>query len=154
MRVSRLTTTIALTTLLLASTLASAQKDPNVRAVEYRQAVLTVLGTNFGPLVAMARGNLEYDPEAVSMRAARMHQMTLMMEEAFSRDTSEADLDIETEALDKIWDNWEDFKSKIDDVQAATLALAEAPGNMDAFKAAFSDTGSACKSCHDEYRKD
>jgi cytochrome c556 len=137
---------------MFAAPFAAAQKDPNVRAVEYRQAVLTVLGNNFGPLVAMARGNIPYDAETVKLRARRMHVMTNMMEESFRRDTSEADL--ETEALDKIWDNWDDFMSKIEDVQQATLAMADAPGNMDAFKAAFNEVGGACKSCHDNYRED
>jgi cytochrome c556 len=151
-RVIRLCIPAALLTMLFTSAV-HAEDDPNAKAVKYRQSVLTVMGGNFGPLVAMARGNIPYDADAVALRGKRLHQMTLMMEEAFTRDTSAADVD--TAALDKIWSNWDDFTSKIADVQAATLALSEdGTGGMDAFKTAFSNVGSACKGCHDNYKED
>jgi cytochrome c556 len=137
---------------LTASTVVTAAEDPDARAVKYRKAVLTVMGANFGPLVAMARGNRDFDPKVVALRAERMHQMTLMMEEAFKRDTSASS--VETEALDKIWGNWDDFSSKIDAVQKATKALSRATSDEEAFKAAFSKTGGTCKNCHDNYRAD
>ncbi len=139
----------------LAASLAAGAADEDeagAAAVGYRQAVLRVMGTNLRPLVFMAREQMPFDAEAVAMRANRIHFMTGMMEEAFTRDTSGADVD--TEALDKIWSNWEDFQGKIAAVRESTGPLAEGPESFEAFRAAFSEVGRTCKSCHDEYREE
>lgn len=132
---------------------ALAAEKADLRAIDYRQAVLTVVGANFSPLVAMAREQRPYDREEVIMRAERINTMAQMMEEAFRRDTSSVD-DVETEALDKIWSNWDDFTSRIQKLDQTSMALAQGPSDFGAFKAAFSDVGGSCKGCHDNYRED
>lgn len=61
-----------------------------------------------------------------------------------------------TGAKPDIWQNPEDFASKLHNFQVAALAFhAAASGNdMNAAKARYSDLGGACKACHDKYRSE
>ncbi len=137
----------------MSTTVAQGAEEADEKAVAYRQAVLHVIGANLRPMVFMARGATEYDAEEVTLRATRIHQMSQMVPEAFARDTSGAE-GLETKALDKIWSNQDDFASKISALQEASLALSEAPAGLAGFKAAFSELGGACKSCHDNYKEE
>ncbi len=136
---------------LLVGTSYAQDRDPNEAALKYRQSVLTVMGANFGPLVGMVRGRTEFDAAEVKKRANRIRVMSTMIDEAFARDTREADLN--TEALDGIWENYDDFSAKAKALTKAASALAaSAEQGEGAFKKAFSKTGGSCKGCHDEYR--
>lgn len=59
-----------------------------------------------------------------------------------------------TEAKDAIWENWDDFASKVDAYAADTANLAKVAetGDMAQFGAAFQKATSNCKSCHDKYK--
>ena len=54
----------------------------------------------------------------------------------------------------EIWENMEDFESKMADLRAATEALEEAAesGDREQIAEAFAAAGGACKACHDEYK--
>ena len=59
-----------------------------------------------------------------------------------------------TRAKPGIWNNKDDFKSKIADLRRETVLMAEVArgGNkMDILKQ-FQKTGGTCKACHDEYK--
>ena len=75
-----------------------------------------------------------------------------MIPHVFQRDTSAFDLD--TEALDSIWEDYEDFSEKAAaSAQAASnLAAATADGQGAVMKA-FGALGGSCKACHDNYRE-
>jgi cytochrome c556 len=62
---------------------------------------------------------------------------------------------VETEALDAIWENMDDFRAKAADLEAAAgeLEAAVSEGRAAAI-AAFRATGGKCKACHDEYREE
>ena len=59
-----------------------------------------------------------------------------------------------TGAKPDIWQNAQDFSSKLRNFQAAAKAFnaAAASGDVGAVKARFADLGGACKACHDKYR--
>ena len=59
-----------------------------------------------------------------------------------------------TRAKPEIWQNSEDFGSKLRAFQTAARALQLAASGNDAaaIKARFADLGGACKACHDKYR--
>jgi len=82
-----------------------------------------------------------------------MANAATMNKSAFEKDTR--GMEGHTEAKDNIWDNWEDFSSRLDTLEADTAAFAEATktGNMAVIVPAFKKVGSNCKSCHDEYKK-
>jgi cytochrome c556 len=60
----------------------------------------------------------------------------------------------ETKAKPEIWKQNAKFKEAAEKFQAESVKLAAAAktGKEDAFKAAFSATAGACKSCHDDFR--
>jgi cytochrome c556 len=60
----------------------------------------------------------------------------------------------ETSAKPEIWANWDDFKSKGDDLkaQADMLVSAAQSGDMATVKAQFEKVGAACGACHKVYK--
>ena len=141
--------------LLLSIASASWAADADERAqaaVDTRQGLLKVVVSYFGPIVAMARQQIPYDGDLVKTNAEKIAQLAPMIPDVFRADTRAYDL--ETESLDEIWENYDDFSAKADVVaqRAGALAAATADGQAAAIKA-FGAVGAACKSCHDSYRE-
>ncbi len=120
--------------------------------IDTRQGLFKVVGSYFGPIVGMARGQIPFDGELVQKNAGRIGQLAAMIPDVFAADTREFDL--ATEALPKIWSAPEDFaeKSQVLVEMATELSLAAAEGQGPAM-AAFRKTGGACKGCHDDFRQ-
>lgn len=129
------------------------EKQAN-NVVEFRKALLQLVRSNMGPLGAMAKGNIPYDPEVMSVNALRIEQLGLMLEDYFIPDTTKFDVD--TGAKAKIWDNFDDFAAKANDMVSAAQALQEvvAEGDEGNYRSAIGKIGGTCKGCHDEYKED
>jgi len=140
--------------LLLGVSLPSFASDSKIEdAIKYRQAVYKVIAWNIGPMGAMAKGKIPYDAEVFAKNAKRMAVMSEMSLEGF---IPGSDKGFGTEAKPEIWENWEDFTAKMQDMEEATKRLAEIAeqGDFNAAKKQLGATGKTCKSCHDEYRLD
>ncbi len=144
---------------MLASTLVMAQQKATSErqaqfAIDTRQAVLTLLGSNMAPLAGMLKREIPYSQELVQKNASRLVQLAHMLPDTFMVDTSE--IDIETEALDGIWKNKADFDAKTQAfIEAAeALAAVSQDGNEGAVKQAIGAVGKTCGGCHDVYRAD
>lgn len=122
-------------------------------AAETRQGLLKVVVHYFGPMVGMAREQIPYDAELVEANATKIAQLAPLIPDVFRADTR--GFDLETEALDKIWDNQQDFADKAATVAERATALANAAANSDqgAAMKAFGALGASCKACHDNYRE-
>lgn len=61
-----------------------------------------------------------------------------------------------TGAKPEIWQNEQDFTTKLGDFQKAAAAFHATSAGSDAaaIKAGFGDLGKSCKACHDKYRKE
>ena len=151
---SKLTTSLVISVLLLAgnSSFAASEDERAQAAADTRQGLLKVVVSYFGPIVGMAREQLPYDGDVVKNNAEKISTLLPMIPHVFQRDTSAFDLD--TEALDNIWEDFDDFSDKAAaSAQAATdLAAATADGQGAAMKA-FGALGASCKACHDNYRQ-
>ena len=136
----------------LSVTMAVAHGTKAEDAVEYRKSVFHVIAWNFGPMVAMVKGEMEYDAEAFTLRAERMSVLSSQALEGFLPDTLVGD----SESKPEIWENWADFEAKMGDLEETTAALAEASlsGDMATIMPAFKATGGACKACHDDYKEE
>ena len=132
--------------------LAASAEERAQTAVETRQGLLKVIVSYFGPIVGMAREQIPYDAEVVRNNAEKVALLAPMIPDVFRMDTSGTDL--ETEALDGIWSNTDDFAAKAATVaeRASALAAATADGQGAAMQA-FGALGGSCKACHDEYRQ-
>jgi len=138
-----------------AETTSAPEVDRNMqRAVEVRQAVLRLVSTNFGPMRNMARGEADFDAAVVRKNSLRLHQLSLMLPDAFITDTRGSG--VETEALDAVWENPEAFAAKADDLSTAAGALVAttASGDEESILAAIGELGGKCGSCHDDFRLD
>ena len=134
-------------------TAASAQ-DAAESAVEVRQAVLTLMKNNYGPLAGMARDKIDYSAETATTRAERLAQLANMLGDAFAYDPR--GYAGETDALDAIWENPEDFADKLKTAVSRAEALSAIAGNgkSSEFVQAVGAMGKACGGCHDEYKVD
>jgi cytochrome c556 len=129
---------------------ASAQFAKPEDAIKYRKSALTVMGTHFGRLGAMAQGRVPFDAKAAADNADIVANMAKLPWAAFVEGTDSGD----TKAKPEIWKQSAKFKEAADKLQAESIKLAAAAhsGKEDAFKAAFTATAGTCKSCHDDFR--
>ena len=123
-------------------------------ATQFRQALLQLVKSNVGALGGMAKGAIPMDADKIKINSMRIEQLSLMMDDYFSVDTREFDVD--TEALPKIWDNYSDFQAKIKDLTAAAQELNKVAmaGKEGEFKTKIGALLKTCKGCHDEYKED
>lgn len=123
-------------------------------AVDTRKSLFKMLRFNLVPIAAMAQG-APFDAEVAERNARRIALMATMIPEVLAQDTSAFD-NIETTALDKIWDNQPDIAVKTQTLidNANAFADAAATGEMAATLGAFRAFGGSCGNCHDEYRVD
>ena len=121
-------------------------------AVQFRQALFQLVRSNVGILGAMSKGAVSYDAEIMQKNGMRMEQLSLMLEDYFKTDTSK--FDVETEALDKIWTNGDDFSEKAQALTAAAknLQAVAKSGDEGQYKQAIGEVFKSCKGCHDNYK--
>ena len=123
-------------------------------AVDQRKSLFKTIRYNLGPIAGMAQG-APFDAEVAERNARRIAVMATMIPEMLAVDTSAFD-NIETTALDSIWDNQDDIAAKaqalIDNANA--FADTAATGEMGATLGAFRAFGGSCGNCHDTYRVD
>ncbi len=157
-RLTRLAAPLCALGLLLIATIApQAAEGPTPEqkaqaAVDTRQGVFKLVYHYFGPIAGMARGMIPFNAEVVETNATKISQLATMIDDTFKSDTRA--FDIETDALDGIWEDDADFAAKAQNLAAKAAALAAAAqAGEEAFPGAFRATGGACKGCHDDYRQ-
>jgi cytochrome c556 len=154
----KIITLAALITLSIGSSIALANtvnSDKQAQtAVQFRQAILQLVRSNMGPMGAMAKGDIPYNADVMELNSLRIEQLGLMMEDYFVADTRAFDVD--TGALDAIWDNQADFNQKAQDMVNAAINVREVASarTEDDYRKAIGALGATCKACHDDYKKD
>jgi len=127
--------------------------SPAERAIEYRQAVYTVIGGNFGPIGGMLQGRAPFDGADALKRAQRVAFMADFLDDAFPEISKQG----ETKAKSEIWTERAEFDKLVNDFKSHTAALAatlakDNKGANDAFKSAATAVANDCKGCHDKFR--
>ncbi len=137
---------------LMAALPAAAQFAKPEDAIDYRQAVMTVMGTHAGRLGAMVQGKVPFDAKTAAENAHVVHEMSLLPFSAFGPGT---DFGADTKAKPAIWKDTAKFQAAAKEMQQQVVKLDAAAkgGNPDAIKTAFGDTAKACKACHDDFRE-
>ncbi len=132
---------------------AAAQFAKPEDAIKFRQSALTVMGTYFSRLGAMANGKAPYDAAVAAADAELVAMVSHLPWQAFGPGT---DKGRETAARPEIWQEQAKFKERAEKMQstvAQTLLPAAKSGNLDQLKAAFGPTAQSCKACHDDFRR-
>ena len=153
---------LALATLMASSMLyvASAQDDgptPEQQAAAAttdRQAIFKLLRFNIGPIIGMAQG-APFDAEIAERNARRIAGLAPMIPELLGAMDTRG-YDVETEALDLIWDNLDDIETKAQALVTAANEFADVAsgGDMGATLRGVQSLGGACGNCHETYRVD
>ena len=123
-------------------------------STKMRQAVFGLLGSNMGPLGAMAKGKMPVDAEAVEKYALRINQLSFMIADYTRTDTSK--FKVKTEALDKVWSQRDQFLENIDKLTLASANLQKAAETKDEtkIKTAIKGVGKTCGGCHDDFKEE
>lgn len=132
---------------------AAAQFAKPEDAIKFRQSALTVMGTYFSRLGAMANGKAPYDAAVAAADAELVAMVSHLPWQAFGPGT---DKGRETAARPEIWQEQAKFKERAEKMQstvAQTLLPAAKSGNLDQLKAAFGPAAQSCKACHDDFRR-
>jgi cytochrome c556 len=121
-------------------------------AIKYRKAVMTLQGSHFGRIAAMASGRVPFDAAVAAENAAIFETVTRLPLGGFVAGSDKGD----TRAKPEIWSDTGKFKAVGDKLNADAIKLNAAvkAGNMDGIKAAVGAVGGDCKSCHDDFRKE
>lgn len=127
---------------------ASAQFAKPEDAIKYRQSALSVLGTHFGRLGAMANGKMAYDAKSAQESAEIVAFMSKLPWAGFGAGTEGG------KSKPEVWKEQAKFHDLSDKMQAEAVKLNAAAklGNVDSLKAAFGPAANSCKSCHDSFR--
>ncbi len=120
-------------------------------AVKYRQSALSVMGTHFGRLGAMANGKAPFDAKAAADSAAVVETLSKLPWAAFGEGTDKVG---NTKALPAVWKEPAKFKDASEKMIAAVAKLnaATKAGTLDSLKGAFGPAGGTCKGCHDDFK--
>jgi len=135
--------------LLAMSSTAFAQFQNADKAVEYRESVMTVMGTHFGRIGAVVKGDVPYNKDEVAKNAAIVSMMSTLPWQAFGPGMEGG------KAKSEVWSDNAKFKAAAEKLQLATANLntAAQSGDLDNIKKAFGSAGQACKGCHDDFKK-
>ena len=126
------------------SPLAISHFDDSQIPQSYRQSYFTLLAMNFGPIGAMVKGEMPWDDAMLKTFADELGALASMdVSRAFAPGSDKGT----TRAKPGIWDNPDDFRAKLGDMQEALLALQEAAGTGDkeTIAGAVGAAGKACK---------
>ena len=128
---------------------AFAQFQNAEKAVEYRESAFTVMGTHFGRIGAVVKGEAPYNKEDVAKNAAIVAMMSTLPWQAFGPGTEGG------KAKPEIWSDNAKFKAASEKMQLAVADLNKAAqsGDLESIKKSFAAAGSTCKGCHDDFKK-
>lgn len=136
---------------LTASTLALALTASFAGPAEDREAFMKENGKLLGQLAPVAKGEKPFDAAEVKslLEAFNAHTQKLDVVALFPEGTGGRP----TRADPAIWENFDDFKAKAEDLKMAASAAAQTnPQNPQELGAQVASIGGKCQACHEKYR--
>ena len=111
-----------------------------------RSKLMQNIRLEFSVLARMSREKIEFDESLAETARLNLLKLAASTPAIFEDD----DLPINSEALPAIWENWNDFISKSEDLEFVlegvdTSTLIDLRGSL-------GNVGAACGSCHQNYR--
>lgn len=127
---------------------ALAHDDVKNPAVKARMMAMEAIGGSMKTLAGMAKGEMEFDTAKAEAAMATIASEGMKVPALFEANET----DPKSESLPQIWENWDDFVKKSDDMVMAAKGNATLPDRA-ALGAALGKVGGTCKACHSDYRK-
>jgi cytochrome c556 len=138
---------------------AAAQMKPE-EAIRARQAIMRVIGLNFGPIGKMAAGEAPFDKKKFQENAERIKSVWEMNVGQYfvpgtDKPVAGSKIAEFTNAKPEIWAKPDRMKALAGEATQRVNELAEAAksGDEGKMKAAAGALGKSCKACHDEFRQ-
>ncbi len=130
------------------------EKAPEDVAIEHRRAHMQLIWRDFGPVLSMAKGDMEYDAATAQVHADNLRALSSYNPTAlFPAGTAKPDRDGDTRALPAIWERLDDFLAAYGNFTTAMAQVAEVASNgQPELAAAVFDAGKSCGACHDDFR--
>jgi len=125
--------------------------DPIEDAITYRQSAYKMMVWHVKPMTAMVKGKTDWDADAFNYHAKALAKLSRFPINGFIPDSDFGD----TRAKEDIWENWDDFQTKMNALieQSQALAKIASSGSQEAITEQFIKTARTCKSCHKKYRE-
>ena len=111
-----------------------------------RSKLMQTIRLEFSVLARMSREKIEFDESLATSARLNLLKFAVSTPDIFEDD----DLPINSEASPTIWENWDDFVSKSEDLEFA-LEGVDTSTLID-LRASLGNVGAACGSCHQKYR--
>ena len=140
---------VALLGLALSAPAVMAQ-SPAEGSIQYRQKVMTGIGSSMGAIGDILKNKLPLQAN-IAEHAKVININSKLIASAFKENVSEG----KTDAKPDIWKEWSKFEEAAKKLETASAKLAEvaAKGDMAATGDAIKGVGGACKGCHDDFKK-
>lgn len=124
----------------------AAEKDP----IQARQDAMQSVGDAMKQLVGIVRGDLKFDATVVASNAKAISDNLHAAADLFPAGSDHGAL--ETWAKPEIWSHKSDFDAKLEAAHTAAMDLQKVTEES-SYRPAFGKLGSACKACHESYRR-
>lgn len=123
--------------------------------VKYRQSIYQVMSAQAKVLGSMAKGETEFDAEAVHERALNLGNVAKLLGETYVPATQDVK---DSNMLPAAWNDMDGFQDKGKAFGGALQELIAVSGESDfdakAARPAIGKLLKSCKACHDDYRAD
>ena len=121
-------------------------KDKDVMA---RMMGMSELSEQMKLIGSMAKGEAEFDAAAVNSALAGMSEDAAAIPALFQPRAT----DPKSEALPVIWDEFDTFTARADELAQVTAELAGAVDAAEDLRPVMQRVGGACRNCHSDYRE-
>ena len=122
------------------------------RAMDARNAHMTLYSFNLGKVGAMVQDRVPYDADVASAAAANLAALAAIDEAGYWVEGTDTSIE-GSRAKPEIWTDMAGFEAEQVKLATATAAFAAVAGDgLDAMKAGFGPVGQSCSSCHESYR--
>lgn len=124
-------------------------------AIKARKALMSLYAWNLGQLGAMAKGDVDYNPEAAVTAAENIRIIATMNNgAAWPQGSDSTALPGQTRAKVEAWTTYPESAELNKSLAAAATAMTEVAGTgLESVQANIGAIGGACTACHKKFRE-
>ena len=136
----------------LVTGVAAAQFAKTEDAIQYRKAVMVLIGHHFKQMGAVVQGKTDYDQKVFAANAEVVKTLATLPWDAFLEPGTDKG---DTTMSSAVFEKKADFMKTAGAFQEDTALLAEAAqgADLNGLKAPFNEVAQNCKACHKPFRK-
>ncbi len=130
---------------------AAPEQDPAVIA---RKSQFRLFAHHLGTMGNMARGTTEYDAELAAAAARNLSLVASQDQATFWPSGTDTESIEGTRALPVIWDNMDEFASRLENLRTAASRMEDVAGtDLASLQGRMKEVSDACGACHRDFRQ-